>query len=188
MNLGERTGNGLANGSTSSQLGIPSYVGVTKLRASHRRVAVCAAVLGAASAFASPALAETPPVPAVPVLPDTAVHRGRSPGRHAAGRYADAGAGSPRTGAGRNANAPARAAGAGIRAARGPGHGGSYRAGHDRAVEAPAAAPALETPAEAPEPAARPACSARRGPASGTGGAGRSARSSRPYSRCSPSM
>ena len=41
------------------------------LRASHRRVAVCAAVLGAASAFASPALAETPHVPAVPALPDT---------------------------------------------------------------------------------------------------------------------
>ncbi len=44
--------------------------GHTKLRASHRRVTVWVAVLGAASAFASPAVAETPPAPAIPVLPD----------------------------------------------------------------------------------------------------------------------
>jgi hypothetical protein len=54
-------------------VGIPCHVGATKLRASHRRVAVWAAVLGAASAFASPAVAETPPVPAVPELPDATV-------------------------------------------------------------------------------------------------------------------
>jgi hypothetical protein len=51
-------------------MGIPCDVGVRKLRASHRRVAVWAAVLGTASAFASPAVAETPPVPAAPELPD----------------------------------------------------------------------------------------------------------------------
>jgi hypothetical protein len=56
----------------SSQVGISCHVGATKLRASHR-VAVWVAVLGTASAFASPAVAETPPVPAVPELPDATV-------------------------------------------------------------------------------------------------------------------
>ena len=54
-------------------MGISLFVGVRKLRASSRRVAVWAVVLGAASTFAPAALAETPPAPAVPALPDATV-------------------------------------------------------------------------------------------------------------------
>ncbi len=53
-------------------MGISLFVGVRKLRAS-RRLAVWAVVLGAASTFAPAALAETPPAPAVPALPDATV-------------------------------------------------------------------------------------------------------------------
>ena len=53
-------------------MGISLFVGVRKLRASCR-VAVWAVVLGAASTFAPAALAETPPAPAVPALPDATV-------------------------------------------------------------------------------------------------------------------
>ena len=48
-------------------------MGVTKLRASSRRVAVSAVVLGFASMFAPAALAETPPAPVAPALPDATV-------------------------------------------------------------------------------------------------------------------
>src|SRR5829696_3940321 len=54
-------------------MGISFFVGVRKLRASSRRVAVWALVLGVASTFAPAALAETPPAPAAPALPDATV-------------------------------------------------------------------------------------------------------------------
>lgn len=51
-------------------MGISHDVGAAQLRVPRCRVAVLAAVLGAAAAFASPAVADIPPVPTAPVLPD----------------------------------------------------------------------------------------------------------------------
>lgn len=51
-------------------MGISHDVRAAQLRVPRRRVAVLAAVLGAAAAFAPPAVADIPPVPTAPVLPD----------------------------------------------------------------------------------------------------------------------
>ena len=103
------------------------------------------------------------------------VHRGRSPGRHAASRYADAGAGSPRTGAGRNVDPPPVPPQPESVPPADPATAAPLEQVTTEPVEAPAATP-LETPAEAPEPLPDPpAAPVAAACCPGAGGAGRSA-------------